>query len=180
MGALHYSKVAEAVRIVEASKPHKTALYALKFTFLTVARSGEVRKATWDEIHENEKGEQIWTRPRNHIKNGKEHKVPLSQQAMRELDKAAEYRDRTGLIFPSPRGKIMASSSLSNLLRKNGINATVHGIRASFTNWAREGGEDYFEIEMSLAHSIRNPYLRTDLFGGRKCLMQRWADYLGI
>lgn len=99
---------------------------------------------------------------------------------MRELEKAAEHRDRTGLIFPSPRGKIMNSSSLSDLLRKNGINATVHGIRTTFTNWATEQGRDYFEIEIALAHAIRNPYLHTDLFIGRTDLMQKWADYLGI
>ena len=91
---------------------------------------------------------------------------------MRELEKAAEHRDRTGLIFPSPRGKIMNSSSLSDLLRNNGIDATVHGIRTTFTNWATEQGKDYFEIEMSLAHTIRNPCLHTDLFKGRTDLMQ--------
>ena len=175
MKALHYDRVAEAVEIVEASEPYQPALYALKFTFLTVARSGEVRKATWDEIHEN-----IWTRPPEHIKSRKQHRVPLSKQALRELDNAAEHRGRKGLIFPSSRGKIMNSSSLSDLLRKNGIDATVHGIRTSFTNWAMERGKDYFEIEMSLAHSIRNPYLHTDLFKGRKDLMQEWADYIGI
>lgn len=74
----------------------------------------------------------------------------------------------------------MNSSSLSDLLRKNGINATVHGIRTTFTNWATEQGRDYFEIEIALAHAIRNPYLHTDLFIGRTDLMQKWADYLGI
>ena len=175
MKALHYDRVAEAVEIVEASEPYLPALYALKFTFLTVARSGEVRRATWDEIHKN-----TWTRPRDHIKSGKQHRVPLSKQALRELDKAAEHRDRTGLIFPSPREKIMNSSSLSDLLRKNGIDATVHRIRTTFTNWAMDQGKRYFEIEMSLAHSIRNPYLQTDLLKGRRDLMQEWADYLGI
>ena len=175
MKPLPHKRVAEAVEIVEASEPYLPALHALKFTFLTVARSGEVRRATWKEINDN-----IWTRPPDHIKSGKQHRIPLSKQAIRELDNAAKNRDRKGLIFPSPRGKIMHSSSLSDLLRKNGIDATVHGIRTAFTNWAMEQGKDYFEIEMSLAHSIRNPYLQTDLFAGRKKLMQEWADYLEI
>ena len=129
-----------------------------------------------DEIEKD-----IWTKPAAHVKSGEKHNVPLSHQAKRVLDEAAEEtRRRTGLIFPSFRGKIMSSSSLSNLLRKNGIDAHVHGIRSTFTDWATDTGKDYEQIELSLAHVVRNPYRRSDLLKGRAQLMQEWADCIGI
>ena len=152
MRHLGHLEVAKAVQIVEESNSYVMAVAALKFTFLTVARSGEVRRATWDEIDGNK-----WIKPKAHVKSGKLHRVPLSHQAKRVLDEAAEEtRRRTGLIFPSRRGKIMPSSSLSNLLRKNGIDAHVHGIRTTFTDWATDTGKDYEQIELSLAHVVRN------------------------
>ena len=184
MRHLGHLEVAEAVEIVEESNSYVMAVAALKFTFLTVARSGEVRRATWDEIGKatwDEIEKDIWTKPAAHVKSGEKHNVPLSHQAKRVLDEAAEEtRRRTGLIFPSFRGKIMSSSSLSNLLRKNGIDAHVHGIRSTFTDWATDTGKDYEQIELSLAHVVRNPYRRSDLLKGRAQLMQEWADCIGI
>ena len=176
MRHLRHREVAEAVKIVEESNSYVMAVVALKFTFLTVARSSEVRRATWNEIDGD-----TWIKPAAHVKSGKIHRVPLSHQAKRVLDEAAEKtRRRTGLIFPSRRGKIMPSSSLSNLLRKNGIDAHVHGIRTTFTDWATKAFKDYEQIELSLAHVVRNPYRRSDLLEGRTVLMQEWADCIGI
>ncbi len=55
---------------------------ALEFLILTAARSGEVRFATWDEIDFNAK---LWVIPANRMKAGKEHTVPLSEDAMNIL-----------------------------------------------------------------------------------------------
>ena len=50
MKALPHSKVRAAVRTVEATGAHWATIAVFKFLTLTATRSGEVRKATWDEI----------------------------------------------------------------------------------------------------------------------------------
>ena len=51
MPALPYEDVAECIAKVRASaRASESSKLALEFLVLTAARSGEVRKATWDEI----------------------------------------------------------------------------------------------------------------------------------
>ena len=54
----------------------------LLFIVLTGVRSGEASEATWDEIYLDNA---TWTIPASRMKNGREHKVPLSKQAMQIL-----------------------------------------------------------------------------------------------
>jgi integrase len=54
------------------------AARALEFTILTAGRTSEVLKATWPEIDLKQK---IWTVPRERMKAGEEHTVPLSGAA---------------------------------------------------------------------------------------------------
>ena len=63
------------------------------------------------------------------------------------------------------------------------VDATVHGFRSSFRDWASEQTEFPGEVvEMALAHAIANKveaaYRRGDLLDKRRELMQAWADYL--
>ncbi|MCT7057165.1 tyrosine-type recombinase/integrase, partial [Salmonella enterica] len=51
---------------------------ALEFSILTVARSGEIRGAVWDEI---DLAAKTWTIPAERMKASKEHRVPLSDAA---------------------------------------------------------------------------------------------------
>ncbi|MFO1314052.1 MAG: integrase arm-type DNA-binding domain-containing protein [Burkholderiales bacterium] len=76
---------------------------ALEFAVLTAVRSGEVRGAKWEEF-DLETG--VWTVPAERMKAGREHRVPLSSQALalivaqRELAFCAH-------VFPSPvRGSV--------------------------------------------------------------------------
>jgi len=62
---------------------------ALEFLILTAARSGEVRKAIWDEM---DVGEAVWSVPAKRMKTNREHRVPLSRRAVAVLEEAAELR----------------------------------------------------------------------------------------
>ena len=86
---------------------------ALEFAILTAARSGEVRGALWDEI---DMPTALWTVPKERMKAGKEHRVPLNAQALEILETVQEC-DRTGLIFPAPRGGTLSSMTLRALKR---------------------------------------------------------------
>jgi integrase len=78
----------------------------------------------------------------------------------------------------------MSDGAMRKLLQKTlGVDATVHGFRSSFKDWASETTNHPNEVsEMALAHTIGNKteaaYRRGDLLQKRKELMQDWSDFL--
>ena len=182
--ALPYQEVEAALETVEGSQASIAAKLCFRFLVLTAARSGEARGARWDEIDLQEK---VWRIPSVRMKAGKEHRVPLSVQAIGLLGEATEMRDESGLVFPSPLkpGAPMSDMTLTKVLRSTGLaeRATVHGFRSSFKNWTLEQTDTPWAIsEAALAHILGNSteqaYARSDLFERRRALMQQWADYL--
>ena len=180
MRALPYAEVSAAIATVQQSQASLATKLALEFLMLTAARSGEVRGAKWDEI---DLDSMTWLIPAERMKAKREHAVPLSRRAVQVLEMARPLANASGLIFPSPRGRVLSDMTLSKLLREQGIPAVPHGFRSSFRDWAgeRSGVQDAV-IEAALAHTIRNPtkaaYARTDYFGLRQPLMDDWAEYL--
>ena len=72
--------------------------YNLRFTILTAVRSGESRGATWGEIDLDAK---VWTIPASRMKAGKEHRVPLCDEAVEILKTMQQWRqDGIKRIFP--------------------------------------------------------------------------------
>ena len=178
--ALPHASVAEALGRVRASKAHRTTALAFEFLVLTASRSGEVRGARWGEVDDSVA---TWTVPPTRMKAKLEHRVPLSSRAMAVLNDAREMADHSGLIFPSPTGRVLSDSTLSKLLRELGIGAVPHGFRSSFRDWAAEKTEVPREVcELALAHvnsdRVEAAYRRSDLYERRRQLMQDWADYL--
>jgi integrase len=62
------------------------------------------------------------------------------------------------------------------------IDATVHGFRSAFRDWAAEQTSAPREVaEAALAHVLENrvevAYRRSDLFEKRRLLMEQWAQY---
>ena len=182
--ALPYQEVAEALRVVEASRASLSARLCLRFLTLTAARSGEARGATWTEI-DAEAWE--WRIPASRMKGAAEHRQPLSDAAMAVLEQAREIDDGSGLIFPSParRGKPLSDMSLTKVLRDNGLaeRTTVHGFRTAFRTWASERTDaEHAIMELSLAHqvgsAVERAYARSDLLVKRRNLMEGWGAYL--
>ncbi len=182
--ALPYEDVKEALKIVDASRASIAARACLRFLVLTAVRSGEARNAGWSEI---DLDAATWTIPGERMKAGREHRVPLSQQALDVLQRVRILDDDSGLVFPSPMrpGRPLSDMTLTKLLRDNGLSkrATVHGFRTSFRTWCMERTNVSWAVgESALAHSLGNSteqaYARSDLFERRRSLMQSWADYL--
>jgi integrase len=65
------------------------AARALEFTILTAARSGEVLGMIWAELDLDAK---LWVVPGARMKAGREHRVPLSDQALNIIEKVAPLR----------------------------------------------------------------------------------------
>ena len=99
------------------------------------------------------------------------------------LEQARESTGGEGLVFPAQRGKPLTDSTISRLVRENGIGCVPHGMRSSFRDWGAECSDAPREIaEFALGHvegsAAELAYRRTDYFERRRELMQAWADYL--
>lgn len=155
-----------------------TGAKALAFLILTAARSGEVRGATWDEI-DLEKA--TWTIPGKRMKADKEHRVPLSPEAI-QLLKGLPRFEGVNYVFPAVRGGMLSDMTLSALLRRMKTAAVPHGFRSTFRDWVAEHTNYPNEVaEMALAHTIGNKveaaYRRGDLLEKRKEMMNEWARF---
>jgi integrase len=149
---------------------------ALQFAILTAARSGEVRGATWAEL---DLEAALWTVPAARMKAGREHRVPLSAAA---LDVLRAQPTREGLVFPSTKGTALSDMTLSAVLRRMDIKATVHGFRSTFRDWMAEATNYPNAMgELALAHVVSNEveaaYRRGDMFEKRRALMEDWARF---
>ena len=178
--ALHFSDVAEALAKVDGhSRIGRGMQLAIRFGVLTAARQAAVRRATWDEFDFESA---VWTVPEAHMKRYRPHRVPLSTGALAVLDEARGLSGDDGVAFRGPRGEKLGPTSVGSALRKADINATGHGFRSSFKDWARHEGVDELLSEFALAHVEGSKtvaaYARDDLLEKRRPVMQAWSDYL--
>ncbi len=121
--------------------------------------------------------------PADRIKAGREHRVPLSLEAL-EILKAMDARMTGNLVFPGwVTGKPLSLTSLTKALNTaGGEGKTVHGFRSTFRDWASERTNYPRDVaEMALAHPIGDKveaaYRRGDLFTKRAVMMQEWATF---
>ncbi|MDE0419927.1 MAG: site-specific integrase [Gammaproteobacteria bacterium] len=178
--ALPHAEVRAALARVRDCDAYAGVRLAFEFLVLTAARSGEVRHARWEEI---DRDGAVWTIPAERMKNGREHRVPLSDRALEVLDNATELAAADGWVFPPASGRAMHQKHLSELLRALGVDAVPHGFRSSFRDWAAECSDAPREVcELALAHvngdRVEAAYRRSDLFDRRRALMAEWAAYV--
>ena len=154
--ALPYRDVPAALETVDASDASQAAKLCFRFLVLTATRSGEARGAVWSEIDFDAKE---WRIPANRMKAGVEHRIPLSDAALAVLAQAQVLRDDSDLIFPSAvkRGKPLDSMALTGVLKLTGLaeQATIHGFRSSFRDWAGECTHTAHAVmDLSLSHAV--------------------------
>jgi integrase len=168
--AMPYTEISAFYQQLQAQKC--MAARALELTILTASRSGEVIRAQWTEI---DFSNAVWTIPGNRMKSGREHRIPLSRDAI------GIFRLMWGLhtvrVFPGLR-----ESAMLSLLRRTRKDITVHGFRSTFRVWAAEMMKYPREIaECALAHNVAGgvvgAYLRSDFLEQRKKLMRDWATW---
>ena len=150
---------------------------ALRFLILTVARTTEVRLATFDEIEGS-----VWTLSAERTKTGQPHRIPLSQEAKRVVSEAKALSDNN-FLFNALRGKPISDMAMSAFMRREGYEARPHGFRGTFRTWAEEQTEAAFEVkEAALGHSVDTgvvgAYQRSDRLEKRKELLHQWQQHL--
>lgn len=154
------------------------AARALELLILTASRSGEVRGANWNEIDFVNK---VWTIPGDRMKAGREHRVPLSEHAVRLL-KSLPRIAGTDLVFPSSKRTPLSDMTLAAVMRRMEVNAVPHGFRSTFRDWVGDHTTYPRELaEHALAHTIESKveaaYRHGDALEKRRGMMQAWASY---
>jgi integrase len=179
--ALPYVEVPAFVERLRGDDGGSIAELAFEFLILTAARTSEVLEARWNEIDL----EQVaWTIPTVRMKAGREHRVPLPPRCIELLEKAKLLAAGSDFVFPGRSGKKpMSNMVLLMTMRRLASDATVHGFRSSFRDWASERTNFAREIcEAALAHIVKDKteaaYRRGDLFEKRRELMATWAAFV--
>ena len=178
--ALPYAELPAALRKVNDSAAREITKLMIRFIALTAVRIGEARLAEWSEI---DLEGAVWTIPADRMKAGREHRVPLADEALRVLETVAPMRAQgCRLIFGSSKGKALGSATTRKLFQSLGI-GTVHGLRSTFRDWASECTDAPKDVlERCLAHTVRNrteaAYHRTDLLDKRREVMEAWARFV--
>lgn len=164
-----------------------TSARALEFTILTASRTNEVigdkrigkKGITWQEV-DLETG--IWTIPAKRMKANKDHTVPLCDRAL-EILKTFKARKLDEQIFKGQNSEIPSDQFMTSLLKKRmKVDATVHGFRSTFKDWAREKTDYPDELtELAMAHvnsdATRAAYARSSLIEKRRQMMKEWEQY---
>jgi integrase len=154
------------------------AARSLAFAILTVARNREARRADWSEITEDF----CWIIPggreERSMKQGEEHAVPLSPAALVLLGKPK----KTGLIFGE-----MHKNALLDKLHSMREGLTVHGMRTSFTSWARKNGFEKALRDLAKAHKVvqsandaayERHDERAEQLDTLRPMLQSWSDFV--
>jgi integrase len=180
--SVSYDDLPEIIDRLHASSVSLATRLALEFLILTASRTTEVLEAHWSEIDLDKK---LWVIPAERMKASRDHEVPLTERMIEILQTAAELKLDNGLIFPSAlNGKAMSNNTLRLALQKRlGVDATVHGMRSAFKDWAAETTTYPNEVsEMALAHSIGSKveaaYRRGNLLTKRRQMMADWDAFL--
>ena len=176
--AMAYQDVPEFVLKLRAREA--VAALALEFLILTASRTNEVLGARWEEL---DFASRVWTLPRQRMKGGREHRVPLSDRAIEILRVTSKARIGE-LVFPSLKsGRPLSGMAMEMLLRRMRVNGpTIHGFRSSFRDWAGDRTQFPRELaEAALAHvagdETERAYRRGDALERRRALMEAWSDF---
>ena len=178
--ALPHAEVAAALEAIRRVRYiHPSAVLCVEMIALTAVRAGEARGARWDEI---DLAAARWTIPASRMKAGREFSVPLSTGALGVLERARALSPESSLVFPSRTGGLLPRNAPGRVLRRAGVDSTVHGFRSSARSWMAESGVPAEVAEACLAHVPRSQvvqaYQRSDLLERRAQVLQAWSDYI--
>lgn len=175
--AMPYSQVPAFMRQLE--EQGGVVSRALRFLILTALRKNETLALRWDWIEGD-----LLTIPAGQMKQGREHRVPLSPQALAILEEQRALGVSDDLTFPSPykEGQPLNLSAINDMLSRMAIKVTVHGFRSSFRDFAGDQTDAAAEVaEACLAHVLgqtERAYRRGDALEKRRQLMNEWADFI--
>ena len=120
------------------------------------------------------------------MKKNREHKVPLSPQALALLEYMKPISGHREHVFPADRNpKQHTNSQTVNMaLKRMGYAGQLvsHGLRALASTTLNEQGFDPDVIETALAHvdsnEVRAAYNRSEYLEKRRVMLEWWSDHI--
>lgn len=149
----------------------------LALALLLGKRSREIRTLEW---HELDLEAAIWTTPAAKMKKRKDHRQPLSKQAI-ALIRAIEPLTGGGrFVLGNDTDQPMSENAMLYAIKRFD-NVTVHGFRATLGSWMEENKVRKTVANFIKAHQpkyLDAAYQRSDLLEERREVLQNWADYV--
>lgn len=166
---------------IRAYEGRRSTVIAAELLLLTCVRKTELTEA---EVTEIDFEGQLWRIPAVRMKNGLDHIVPLSRQALELFREALALNFGSRFVFPSlgRLDKAMSRSTLNVMWERCALTTPPHAMRTTFSTAANESGNFRPDvIEKVLAHvernRVRRAYNAAEYLDERRELLQWWADH---
>ncbi len=186
--SIHPSRLPELFSAIQLVNIDVQTRLLLEFQILTLARSLQTVQIEWQHIN-FEKA--MWVAPPETTKGKKgterQHRVPLSSQAIRILNVLHSMNGQHRWVFPSKinKNKHMNSETVNKAIQKTklGKELVAHGLRSIGTVALKEIGEyEHNLVESALSHVAGDKtvqaYTRTDFYERRISMMEWWGKYV--
>jgi integrase len=178
------SRIGDLMNAIDNYGGEHPTRYLLKFLPHVFVRGSNIRLMEWQEVDFVAK---CWTIPAHKMKMKIEHKMPLTDEAIRILKEIQPYTKDNLYVFSSPhnRHKPLSDSTINKAFKLMGFHDEIvaHGFRAMFSTIAYESGLFRGEvIESLLAHKdtnkVRASYNRANYETEKKEVVEWWSNYL--
>ena len=181
------SELPALMRAIEAYSGTPATRIALKLMPLVFVRTSELIEAPWTEIEWENK---LWRIPKERMKSGSEHLVPLADQTIELLKTLQIVTGHGKFLFPSRikdengKDKCMSNNTILKALATMGYKheMTGHGFRGMARTELGELGYPREWMEIQLAHLVgdetERAYNKAQFLEQRRKMMQEWADHL--
>lgn len=183
MAALKPDELPELMIAIANASIKRTTRCLIEWQLHTMTRPSEAAGTRWEEI-DLEKG--IWIIPPERMKKRREHRIPLTAQALSLLEVMKPISAHREFVFPSDRAPLKPSNSqTANMaIKRMGFAGRLvsHGLRSVASTTLNEQGFESDLIEAALAHvddsQVRAAYNRTDYLERRIPMMMWWSGHI--
>lgn len=152
---------------------------AMEFIVLTACRMSEACQAEWSEFDFQA---HVWTIPAQRSKSCREHRIPLSDEAIAVLEQVRGV-DPTW-VFPGVANARAGNPALQRMLKRLGHPVSaIRASRTTFRNWATERRQHAKEVvALCLGHAWepevpRLPARLHERFDACRALMADWGQW---
>ncbi|WP_416351537.1 tyrosine-type recombinase/integrase [Parashewanella curva] len=181
--AMEPDDIKELMQAIASANIYFGTRCLIEWQLHTMVRPAEAAGTKWCEI-DIEKA--VWVIPPERMKMNREHKVPLTKQALAILEAVRPLSGHLEHVFPSRYKYRQATDSetINKALGRMGLRnkTTAHGFRSLASTTLNEKGFHPEAVDAALAHvepnKIRAAYKRTTYFKKRKKIMQWWSDHI--
>lgn len=181
--ALKSGDILKLVATIAAYDGEDQTRLALMLTLHTMVRTNETRFASWPEFEDLDGKAPLWRIPKERMKMGREHLVPLSPQVVEIVLQLRELSDGHYLFPGSGAEGVTSQNTMIFALYRMGYHSrlTVHGFRSMASTVLNEQGFNRDWVEMQLAHvdgSVRGVYNSAEYLDGRRSMLGWWSNHL--